>query len=132
MKRSSADVRVREGGCLCGRIRYAVSGPPVRTGLCHCADCRKTSGSAFVAFAVWPRSAFETTGGQREHAGRAFCPDCGGRVYSLRADEAELMLGSLDDAPYDLPPAREGWCIRREAWLPAIPGADRADRDPSP
>ncbi len=36
------------------------------------------------------------------------------------------MLGSLDYAPNGLAPSREGWTIRREEWLPAIPGAPRS------
>ncbi len=120
----------RDGGCVCGGVRYSLTGEPLRVGICHCTTCRKTSGSAFVAYGVWPRSAFTSVGATREHGGRAFCPACGGRVFSLRPDEAEIMLGSLDEAPNGLAPSREGWAIRREDWLPEIPGAARHDRDP--
>ncbi|RVQ01757.1 GFA family protein, partial [Sinorhizobium meliloti] len=52
----------RTGGCLCGALKYEVSGEPLRVGLCHCADCRKESGSSFVTFAVWPTRAFKCSG----------------------------------------------------------------------
>jgi hypothetical protein len=37
------------GSCLCGEIRYEVSGVPVTTLLCHCDNCRKCTGSSFMA-----------------------------------------------------------------------------------
>ncbi|TIT98114.1 MAG: GFA family protein, partial [Mesorhizobium sp.] len=52
----------RSGSCLCGGVQFQVTGEPLRVGLCHCKDCRKTSGSAYQAFAVWPSQAFESTG----------------------------------------------------------------------
>ena len=45
----------RRGGCRCGKVRYTVSGEPLRTGLCHCTSCRKESGSLYTAYAVWPQ-----------------------------------------------------------------------------
>ena len=35
------------GGCLCGAIRYEYDGEVGPAGYCHCADCRRISGSAF-------------------------------------------------------------------------------------
>lgn len=55
-------MRYRSGGCSCGAVRYKVAGEPLRAGICHCTSCRKESGSVFTAFAVWPESAFETSG----------------------------------------------------------------------
>jgi hypothetical protein len=123
-----SDIR-RQGGCLCGAVRFTVSGQPLRTGLCHCLDCRKTSGSTFSAFAIWPRSAYEATGKLGTHEGRSFCPRCGSRVASLRPDEAEIMIGSFDDAPTDLAPQYELWIGRRETWLQHLPWAEQFDHD---
>jgi hypothetical protein len=106
-----------------------VEGEPLRTGLCHCADCRKSSGSAFVFFAVWPRQAFSHSGEITTFAGRSFCPVCGGRLFCLREDEAELRLGSLDTPPTDLAPSYEVWIKRREPWLHPLPGAAQFAED---
>lgn len=119
----------RSGGCLCGAARYVVTGEPLRVGLCHCHDCKRTSGSAYAAFAVWPRSAYQGTGKLGTFKGRSFCPDCGSRVVSLREDEAEIMVGSLDTAPSDLIPSYELWTPRREGWLHNLPWADQFERD---
>lgn len=123
--------RIREGGCLCGAIRFRVRGEPLRVGICHCTDCRKTSGSAFVTYAVWPRLAFTTSDGKgTEYAGRSFCGTCGSRLFSLRRDEAEVMVGTLDAAPTDLTVSRENWTIHRERWLHPLPDADQYENDP--
>src|SRR5689334_12059720 len=68
---------IRSGSCLCGKVQYSVKDAPVRIGLCHCADCRKESGSSFVTFGIWPRHAFESTGEVKYFQGRGFCPECG-------------------------------------------------------
>ncbi len=38
---------VHEGGCVCGAIRYRVSGEPLRAYVCHCTFCQRFTGSAF-------------------------------------------------------------------------------------
>lgn len=119
----------RAGGCQCGAIRFTVTGAPVRVGLCHCTDCRRYGGSAFSFFAIWPRSAYEATGETSTYAGRSFCGTCGSRVASLRDDEAEIMVGSLDEAPSDLIPEYELWVFRREGWMGRLPWADQFRHD---
>ncbi|HEY9010864.1 MAG TPA: GFA family protein, partial [Devosia sp.] len=113
-------------------VRYEVRGEPLKTGLCHCTDCRKETGSAFLAYADWPPEAFSSTGEYATYEGRSFCPVCGTRLFHISDKHAEICIGSLDDAPVGLAPTVEGWCIRREAWLPEISGAIRHSRDPSP
>ena len=119
----------RTGGCLCGSVRFRLHGQPLRTGVCHCQDCRRTSGSAYVFYAVWPRTAYDGPGDLGSFAGRSFCKACGSRVASLRSDEAEIMLGCLDHAPTDLIPERELWIVRREPWLLNLPWADQHEHD---
>jgi hypothetical protein len=124
-------VRVRRGGCSCGAVRFEVRGEPEKVGLCHCVECRKATGAAYLAYADWPRSAFTSAGEAREFRGRSFCPICGSRVFHLSQTGAEIMLGALDEVPSDLRPTREGWIIRREHWLPALAGAAQFKRDPT-
>lgn len=119
----------RRGGCLCGAVRYEVRGAPLRVGVCHCQECRQTSGSAFSAFAIWPRDASVWTGELKTYGTRGFCPTCGSRVAYLFDDEAEIMLGTLDDGPSDLVPEYELWIPRREPWLKPIEGAHQFNRD---
>jgi hypothetical protein len=109
---------IRSGSCLCGNVTYSVRDAPLRSGLCHCSDCRKESGSSFVAFAIWPAHAFESAGEVKYYNGRGFCPECGSRLFNIiEEDGIEIRLGSLDMAPTDLEPNYEIWVKRRENWL---------------
>lgn len=91
-------MRTLVGSCSCGDVKVAVRGEALRTGICHCTDCRQESGSAFTFFGVWPASGFELKGETREFRGRSFCPKCGSRLFSANEQEAEVKLGILSDA----------------------------------
>lgn len=119
----------RTGGCLCGQVRYELRGEPMRVGLCHCADCRKASGSMFVTFALWQRESFSVTGEFATYDGRSFCPSCGSRLFCLHENDVEIRVGSLDDAPTGLEPSYEVWVKRREPWLKPLPGARQFEED---
>lgn len=116
------------GGCLCGDVRLVATGRPYRTGLCHCLDCRKHSGSLFYAAAIFPEHAVTIEGETRDWQGRHFCPRCGSSVFVRIEDEIEVHLGSLD-APDQLTPGYESWTVRRETWLPPFPLARHYERD---
>ncbi|MET0600216.1 MAG: GFA family protein [Mesorhizobium sp.] len=119
----------RSGKCLCGAVKYQVSGQPIRVGLCHCLDCQKESGSAFATFGIWPASAFASSGKVTTFQGRCFCPACGARVFTESdGDEAEIRVGSLEEAS-GLIPGYELWVKRRQPWLLALPWADQFDED---
>lgn len=118
-----------EGGCKCGAVRFRVTGQPKRIGICHCTDCRQFGGSVYSAFAIWPRGAYEQTGTAATYEGRSFCPTCGSRLTSVDAAEAEVMIGSLDQAPSEFMPQYELWIHRREPWLHPLPWAQQFDKD---
>jgi hypothetical protein len=108
-----------------------VRGEPFHVGRCHCADCRKRSGSTYTIYGYWPRDAFEVRGEYATFDNDSFCPRCGSRLFVLDEKDVELQLGSLDDAPFELVPEAELWIKRREPWMPAIEGASqhRENRD---
>ncbi|HTT30841.1 MAG TPA: GFA family protein [Solirubrobacteraceae bacterium] len=37
-----------EGGCACGSVRYRLSSEPLFVHCCHCLNCQRQTGSAFV------------------------------------------------------------------------------------
>jgi hypothetical protein len=51
-----------QGGCHCGAVRYEVSGEPQHVALCHCSDCRKSSGAPMVAWAAFAEDQFKLLG----------------------------------------------------------------------
>lgn len=103
------------GGCLCGQIRYTATGPPTISGHCYCADCRKASGSGFIAFMNFPASALTITGTTLQYASpsargtpavRNSCPVCGSLVFGGIAGvdtSHTIYAGSLDDAAAFVP-----------------------------
>jgi hypothetical protein len=120
---------VRNGGCLCGAVRYELRGEPYKSGLCHCTTCRQATGSAFLAYADWTPAQFTSTGAVTTFKGRSFCPVCGSRLFSLTDKQVEIYLGTLDDAPNLIAPIDEGWVKRREPWLHPTEGAGQHRED---
>jgi hypothetical protein len=118
-------VTLRTGGCQCGAVRYESSGEPKALYVCHCAECRKQSASAFGMSLVVQRSGFRVTQGTpefwtwRADSGRevkcAFCPDCGSRLWHEREAVSEtvtIKAGSLDE-PVDMTNAIHIWTSRK-------------------
>ncbi|HEY2071376.1 MAG TPA: GFA family protein [Rhizomicrobium sp.] len=97
------------GGCLCGALRYEVSGAPGAMGHCYCEDCRKASGSGFIPFMMVPAPQLRITGAvlthskllqNGRHADRNSCAVCGGLVFGGilgKTEQHTIYAGSLDD-----------------------------------
>jgi hypothetical protein len=118
-----------KGSCRCGAVAYQCDGHPYKTGLCHCSDCRKETGSAFLYYADWRRDQFSVTGEYSTYEGRSFCPRCGTALFHLDERGVEVALGSLDEAPVALVPQNEGWIRRREPWMAQVIGASQHRED---
>ncbi len=103
------------GGCMCGAVRYECSAEPVMTGNCHCRDCQRASGGAFVSALAVPRNALNITGEVKYYdvkgdsgntVSRGFCPNCGARLFgrpAVASDLIVIMAGSLDDPSWYKP-----------------------------
>jgi hypothetical protein len=44
------------GGCVCGGTRYLLKSRPFALIDCHCIDCRRSEGAAFVTWGSVPRN----------------------------------------------------------------------------
>ncbi len=99
-----------EGGCACGQVRYVTTGPPARTGVCHCRYCQLRTGSAFGVSVYFASPDVTVTGETRPYAfttesGRAFtthfCPTCGTSVFWRVAVFPDLIgvAGGTFDPP---------------------------------
>jgi hypothetical protein len=93
------------GGCLCGAVRYAATGPLREVVFCHCRQCRRQSGHFFAATAV-DQSRLSVTGeghlrwfAASSHARRGFCGTCGTLLFWRPEAGAHvaILAGSLDD-----------------------------------
>lgn len=121
---------MREGGCLCGAVRYRVEGEPLASGVCHCGTCRKAASAPTLPFVVFHADRFAFTRGEPAEfrssppVARAFCGRCGSPL-TYRSDDKpgriDVMTCTLDD-PEAFPPAFHVWASHELAWER---GADR-------
>jgi len=109
------------GGCLCGAVRYRITGE-TRTFLhCHCSRCRKATGTGHASnLIVKPASAEWLSGEDKlstfkvpdaERFMTVFCSVCGSSLPRVAADMkvAVVPAGSLDQEPAETPAARIFW-----------------------
>jgi hypothetical protein len=54
------------GGCSCGAVRYRLMAPPMFVHCCHCLDCQRQTGSAFVLNALIETANMEVLAGAPE------------------------------------------------------------------
>ena len=132
------------GGCLCGAIRFEIDrSGVVSASHCHCADCQRSTGSAFATFAVVPDTAFRpiegeargfrVTGDSGKGVTRFFCPDCGSPLWS----EVEVMpgfrfvkAGALDEAAW-LVPVSSYWGDSAQPWAQPAQGIPVHPQNPT-
>jgi hypothetical protein len=98
-----------EGGCSCGQVRYRLLDKPMRVHCCHCTDCQRHTGSAFVLNALIETSAIKILRGkvQAVPVARAYgphdifrCPECNVALWSDYGHRPQIRfvrVGTLDD-----------------------------------
>lgn len=98
------------GSCLCGGVRYELTGALGPVALCHCGMCRRASGSAFATNASVPEAGFRLLQGDDLVRGyesspgavRHFCGRCGSPLWKRDPrlpGQMRIRLGSLDGDP---------------------------------
>jgi len=129
------------GGCLCGAIRYVAAGDPVFSGNCHCKDCQRSSGGAFVPVMLFSATNVELTGTPRFFARkgdsgrtieRGFCSNCGSQLFAkLEAVPGHLAIraGTLDDASR-FSPKLNFFVASAQPWDEMNPALPRMPREP--
>jgi hypothetical protein len=133
-----------EGGCLCGAVRFRVTGRPVRTSACHCASCQRRTGSAFGLGAYFNKQDVELRGELKIYEFRSdethrwlrlqFCPSCGTTVtWTLEAQPGmrAIGVGTFDD-PKWLRVERFGWMRSAHPWIAVPEGVEVFERGSLP
>jgi hypothetical protein len=129
-----------EGGCACGAARYRLTAPPLIVHACHCRDCQKQTGSAFVLNAWIERQfvaadhtvllSFRLTAGSGQPHDVFYCGSCGTRLWSkyhaAPGDTLLVRVGTLD-RPDLAPPDIHIFTRSKLPWLELPQGAPAFD-----
>jgi hypothetical protein len=98
-----------EGGCACAAVRYQLRSEPLFVHCCHCLNCQRQTGSAFVINVLIEADRVELlsgepqpvavprSGGKKQKIWR--CPDCQVAVFSQYTTPRVRFVraGTLDD-----------------------------------
>jgi len=116
----------RDGGCLCGDVRYRIVGEPVVARICWCSDCLHIAGNG-TANAIFAADAVSISGAVAEyvrtadsgnHIHQQFCARCGSHLFarsSGRPGFVVVRVGTLDD-PSSIRPRANIWTTHAPAW----------------
>jgi hypothetical protein len=118
-----------DGGCACGAVRYRLASAPLFVHCCHCRDCQRQTGSAFVINALIETDRVALLSGDlaavtvptdsgRPHEIRR-CAACQTAVWSHYGGLAALCfvrVGTLDN-PAALPPDVHIYTRSRLPWV---------------
>lgn len=99
------------GSCLCGSVTYDIT-PPLKTfQYCHCARCRKVTGSAHAANIFVPPAQFQWLSGEglvgrfevsdAKYFATSFCKNCGSSMpWAVQGGKNIVVpAGTLDEEP---------------------------------
>lgn len=115
------------GSCLCGAVRYEITGKPEMMGRCHCRDCQKATGSAYFPMVAAFKEKIKITGEYKEHekpgdsgkcVRRYFCKICGSMVFDHSDAFPHILAvfaGTLDK-PELFKPVMDIWTSSAQHW----------------
>jgi len=98
-----------KGSCLCGKVKFQITGEPFSLSYCHCSRCRKAAG-VFSAVLIGKADDLSVTEGQEAIAKfipegewkleRCFCKECGTSLGDMATGDIYVVAASaLDDDP---------------------------------
>ena len=127
------------GGCACGSVRYQLLDKPMFVHCCHCDDCQRLTGSAFVLNAIIETQAIKLLRGKpvavpvpRENGSHDIyrCPSCQTALwsdYGRRHNLRFVRVGTLDE-PGALQPDVHIYTRTKAKWL-KLPSGTPSFRD---
>lgn len=123
------------GACCCGAVRYRLLAEPMFVHCCHCTDCQRHTGSAFVINAMIETDRIEILAGAPEpvsmptESGRPHdiyrCPTCKVAVWSDYGRRPKLRfvrVGTLD-RPHSIQPDVHIFTRSKVPWIRLPDGA---------
>ena len=130
------------GGCFCGQVRYLITAPAGYTHHCHCSNCRRIHGAAFVTYSMFPRASFRWESGVDDlgafstsrGVSRRFCRNCGTHVageMEAFPNVISISTATLDNCEWPGSPPddlRHGWVSSQAPWLQLNDGRPRHEK----
>ncbi|MEL6117755.1 GFA family protein [Photobacterium sp. SP02] len=100
-------IKIYEGGCLCGNIRFAAKGPVLKPHTCSCRQCQRHSGALTQAWVEFPKENIVWTGIDGEpskwrssdYSSRAFCSVCGSTIGAIDDEPTIAIVLGVFDSP---------------------------------
>jgi hypothetical protein len=118
----------REGGCSCGAVRYRLRSDPLFTHCCHCLNCQRQTGSAFVINLLIEADRVELLAdapqpvdvprddGSKQRIYR--CPTCQVAVFSdYGRPEVLFVRGGTLDRPSEVAPDVHIFTRSKLSWI---------------
>lgn len=114
------------GSCLCGGVRFELTLPSRFCSHCHCNNCRRAHGAAFVTWVGFDAGRVRIVAGEdrvrryRTDTGatRTFCSHCGSTLFyegPRWSGEIHVALGNVED-PIDREPSSHVYVDHRAPW----------------
>ena len=129
-----------QGRCGCGAVTYQMQSAPMFVHCCHCTDCQRQTGSAYVLNAIIETDRIDVQGPVTKHQlptpsgeGQIItrCGDCGVAVFSSymvrHGKLSYVRVGTLDD-PDRCPPDVQIFTASKQAWVrldPDLPAFEK-------
>ncbi len=126
------------GSCLCGGVRFEISGTPLWLSYCHCTRCRKVGGVANLSVRAeqfhWVQGEELVRRYEPEppyHLVRCFCGVCGSYLGEPDTDPRgfPVAASALDDDPGVRPVLHER-VAEKPAWYEILDGLPQYPKDP--
>jgi hypothetical protein len=136
-------MNVIDGGCACGAVRYRLTSAPLFVHCCHCLNCQRQTGSAFVInllietdrvelLAAEPEEVPVPRGSKKQQIWR--CPTCQIAVFSrYTTPRLRFVRGGTLDDPSSVVPDVHIYTRSKLPWveLPVGVPAFRSYYDPA-
>ncbi len=114
------------GGCACGAVRYVLKAAPIFVYACHCTDCQRLTGSAFIVSAMIEKTEAELLSGEMSTCRLAtgergstvhFCPQCGTSIWTEYSPGFWFVRVTTLDNQTAYPPEMHIWTGSKLPWL---------------
>ncbi|KAF5376965.1 hypothetical protein D9615_007232 [Tricholomella constricta] len=125
--------KIYHGSCLCDSVQFTMTGEPFTYFVCHCKNCQKSSGSAFMANAFFkPEQVVITKGKEHvkvyidaktksgEVVPRSFCSSCGSSLFLGNEEKLKIVASGTVEEEVDWVPRRESFAECKRQWIEGI------------